>query len=163
MWVAATTHDYGIKFYPYIGKDASCDNKLGLGGSVVMSLSSKLPSVHDSNYHRPIDNFFTSPRLLRELKMKKMAGAGTVRVNRTEKVPLNAVEEMKTKSRGSHVAAVDAKSNVTPAQWKDNKVVTVASIQHCMDNNQYGKLSVTSKTKMGGYILINQVAELLIN
>ena len=35
LWVAATTNGYGIHFYPYVGKDASYNNKLELGGSVV--------------------------------------------------------------------------------------------------------------------------------
>lgn len=75
MCVAAITHGNGIQFYS-CRKDASYDNKVGLGGSVVISLSSKLSLVHDCNYHLVMDNFFTSPRLLRELKMKGMAGTG---------------------------------------------------------------------------------------
>lgn len=31
LWVAATTHDYGIQFCSYAGNDSSYDNKLGLG------------------------------------------------------------------------------------------------------------------------------------
>ena len=112
VWVAATTNGYGIQFYAYVWKDASYENKLGLGGSVVMSLSLKLPSVHASNYHLVMDNFFTSAKLLRELKMKDMAGTGTVRVNRTEKTQLKAVEEMKKLPIGSHDVVVDAKSNI---------------------------------------------------
>ena len=67
-------------------------------------------------------NFFTRPRLLREMNMQGMTGTGTVRANRTEKTPLKVVEEMKKVLRGSHDVAVDAKSNVTLVQWKDNKV-----------------------------------------
>ena len=72
LWVAATTRGFDIQFYPYAGKDATYDdNKLGLGSSVVMSLSSKLSSADDANYHLVIDKCFTSPRLLREkMKMK---------------------------------------------------------------------------------------------
>ena len=89
--IAATTYGYGTQFCPYVGKDTSYDNKLGLGGSIVMSLSSKLPSVHNSNQHLVMSNIFTSPRLLKEQHMKRMAGTGAVWVNRTEKTPLKAV------------------------------------------------------------------------
>ena len=44
---------------------------------------------------RILDNFFTSPTLLRILKESGIAATGTVRANRTEKVPLQAVDDMK--------------------------------------------------------------------
>ena len=72
LWVAAITRGFDIQFYLYAGRDGTCgDNKLGLGSSVVMSLSSKLSSADDANYHLVMDKFFTSPTLLREkMKMK---------------------------------------------------------------------------------------------
>ena len=45
LWVAATPLGYGIKFYPYAGKDDNYNKDTGLGGSVVMTLISKLPAV----------------------------------------------------------------------------------------------------------------------
>ena len=88
LWVAATPLGYAIQFYPYAGKDANYDKDLGLGGSVVMSLVSKFPSIPTSSYHVVMDNFFTSPSLLRLLKSKGIAATGTVRSNRTENSPL---------------------------------------------------------------------------
>lgn len=78
LWIAATTYGYGIQFCPYVGKDTNYDNKLGLGGSIVMSLSSKSPSAHDSNQHLVMSNIFTGPRLLKEQHMKRMADTGAV-------------------------------------------------------------------------------------
>ena len=78
LWIAATTCGYGIQFCPDVGKDTSYDNTLGLGGSMVMSLSSKSPSAHDSNQHLVMSNIFTGPRLLKEQHMKRMADTGAV-------------------------------------------------------------------------------------
>ena len=99
IWVAATPLGYGIQFYPYAGKDGNCNKDIGLRGSVVLTLMSKLPTVPDSHYHDVIDNFFTSPSLLRVLKESGIAATGTVWENRTKKVPLPAVDNMKKHAR----------------------------------------------------------------
>ena len=77
---------------------------------------------------RILDNFFTSPTLLRILKESGIAATGTVRANRTEKVPLQAVDNTKKQARGISDVVNGKKSNVILVCWKDNKVVTVASI-----------------------------------
>ena len=74
-----------------------------------------------------MDNFFTSPSLLSLLKGNSMTATGTVRANRTENAPLQAVDDMKKGVRGNSDVVNDNKSNVTLVRWKDNKVVTVAS------------------------------------
>ena len=56
-----------------------------------------------------------------------MAATGTVRANRTENAPLQAVDDMKKEARGNSDAVNDNKSNVTLVRWKDNNLVTVAS------------------------------------
>ena len=126
LWVAATSLGYTIEFYPYAGKDDNYNKDICLGGSFVMTLMSKLPTVPNSNYHVVMDNFFTNPNLLRLLKGNGMAATGTVRANRTENAPLQAVDDMKKEARGSSDVVNGNKSNVTLVRWKDNKVVTVA-------------------------------------
>ena len=101
LWVAATPLGYAIQFYPYAGRDDNYNKDIGLGGSVVTTLMSKLPTVPNWNYHVVMDNFFTSPSLLRLLKGNGMAATGTVRANRTENAPLQAVGDMKKEARGS--------------------------------------------------------------
>ena len=49
LWVAATPLGYAIQFYPYAGKDDNYNKDIGLGGSVLMTLMSKLPTVPISN------------------------------------------------------------------------------------------------------------------
>ena len=74
-----------------------------------------------------MDNFFTSPGLLRLLKSKGIAATGIVTSNRTENSPLISVEEMKKTPRVTCDVVNDRKSNVILDRWKDNKVVTAAS------------------------------------
>ena len=103
--------------------DDNYNKDIGLGGSDIMTLMSQLLTVPNSNYHVVMDNFFTSPSLLRLLKRNGMAATGTVRANRTENATLQAVDDMKKKARGSSDVVNDNKSNVTLVCWKDNKVV----------------------------------------
>ena len=87
LCVAATPLGYAIQFYPYAGKDDNYNKDIGLGGSVVITLMSKLPTVPNSNYHVVMDNFFTSLSLSRLLKGNGVVATGTVRANRTENAP----------------------------------------------------------------------------
>ena len=103
LWVAATPLGYGMQFYPNAGKDDNYNKDIGLGGSVVMSLMSKLPTVPDSHYHAVMGNFFTSPSLLRVLKESDIAATGTVRANRIEKAPLQAVDVWKNRQEESQM------------------------------------------------------------
>ena len=155
LWVAATPLGYAIQFYLYAGKDDNYNKDIGLGSSVVMTLMSKLPTVPNSNYHLVMDKFFTSPSLLRLLKGNGMAAAGTVRANRTENTPLQGVDDMKEKTRGSSDVVNDNKSNVTLVRWKDNKVVTVASTLYGKEPMK--RYVVTSKTKAAESRLINPI------
>ena len=65
-----------------------------------MILMSKLPTVPNSHYHAVMDNFFKSPSLLQVLKESGIAATGTVQANRTEKAPLQAVDDMNKQARG---------------------------------------------------------------
>ena len=84
MWVAATCQGYCIQFMPYLGAGSDGDPVLGLGGSVVDKLVSYLPDQDGSKYHLVMDNFFTSVKLLKHLKMKYVFATGTIRANRTK-------------------------------------------------------------------------------
>ena len=153
LWVAATPLGYAIQFYPYDGKDDNYNKDIGLGGSVVMTLMSKLPTVPNLNYHVVMDNFFTSPSLLRLLKRNGMAAAGTVRASRTENAPLQAVDDMKKKARRRSDVVNGNKSNVTLVCWKDNKVVTVASTLYGKEPMKRARRYINDK---GGRVEIDQ-------
>ena len=115
---------------------------------------SKLPTVPNSNHHVVMDNFFTSPSLLRLLKGNGVAATSTVRANRTEKALLQAVDDMKKEATGSSDVANDNKSNVTLVRWKDNKVVTVASTLYGKEPMKRACRYITDK---GGRVEIDQL------
>ena len=74
-----------------------------------------------------MDNFFTSPNLLRILKAKGIAATGTVGINRVESARLRPIKKMEKLERGASDVATDKNRNLTLVRWRGNKVVTVAS------------------------------------
>ena len=74
-----------------------------------------------------MDNFFTSPELLRYLSSKGIAATGTVRANRMENAPLQDIAKMAKEKRGTSDVVTDVSSNVTAVRWKDNKIVNALS------------------------------------
>ncbi|XP_036340519.1 piggyBac transposable element-derived protein 3-like [Rhagoletis pomonella] len=126
VWCMATRLGYLIQAEHYQGASAGNTNPdLGVGGSVVTNLVSKLPDGF--KVHVYMDNFLTSLRLLTALKQSGHQGTGTIRANRVEKAPLESLQSMKSKSRGSYHQITDEKSYITLIRYNDNNVVTVAS------------------------------------
>ena len=87
-----------IQFRPYADKDSILHEyeniRLGLGASVVVKLVSKLPVMQTFNYHIIMDNYFTSPTLLRHLSAMGLAAKETMRANRMEIAPLQDMVKM---------------------------------------------------------------------
>ena len=54
-------------------------------------------------------------------------GTGTIRLNRTEKAPLQEAASMKKQARGSFEQKTDKDAGVTLVKWHDNSIVTMAS------------------------------------
>ena len=80
MWVRADSHNgYFSQFEVYQGKGSNTTPELGLGGSVVKTLTRPLVGKH---HHIFMDNFFTSPALFRDLLQDGIYACGTVRSNR---------------------------------------------------------------------------------
>ena len=75
-----------------------------------------------------MDNFFTSPNLVHIPKAKGIPATGTARINCVENAPLRPIKEMEKLERVVPDVVTDTNSNLTLARWKDNKVVTAASI-----------------------------------
>ena len=126
---------YCIQFWPYTGKDSILQGYenigLGLETSVVANLVSKLPMMQTSDYHIALDNYFTSPALLRHLSAMEVAATGTMWANQMENAPLwNMVKTNKEKC-GSSDVVTDVSSNMTAVCWRDNKVVNAISTFTC--------------------------------
>lgn len=127
LWSAATPGGYLIYFIPYQGSKAAAlpdQEKLGLGASVVMCLTSHLPKAFKF-YSLYFDNFFTGLPLLDKLTELGHRGTGTIRENRTEKCPLETSKEMKKKPRGA--ISMRTAKDISVVRWHDNNIVTLAS------------------------------------
>lgn len=80
VWVRADSHNgYFSEFEVYQGKGSNTSPELGLGGSVVKTLTRPLVGKH---HHIYMDNFFTSPALFLDLLGDGIYACGTVRSNR---------------------------------------------------------------------------------
>lgn len=126
IWILATRLGYAVQGEPYQGKGTGSTNpEIGVGGSVVLDLIAELPQ--DRKYSLFFDNFFTSFRLLEELKKRGIDGTGTVRKDRVEKAPLVDPKVLQKKARGSYQQVTDKVTNVTLVRYNDNSVFTIAS------------------------------------
>lgn len=129
-WVLATRLGYCVYTDLYCGRDQSFDQEVGLGGSVVLKLTSKLsekyPAVKFSIY---ADNFFVCPKLLSKLKSNGFLLTGTVKNDRTEHCPLEEKSSFKKKARGTFDSRVDKTENIVAVRWNDNAVVTLLSTE----------------------------------
>ena len=162
---------YCIQFWPYTGKDSILQGYenigLGLETSVVANLVSKLPMMQTSDYHIALDNYFTSPALLRHLSAMEVAATGTMWANQMENAPLwNMVKTNKEKC-GSSDVVTDVSSNMTAVCWKDNKVVNAIStftgkqpIQQGIKTARFyiSKISADIKTDVKQQEIIEMVA-----
>ena len=112
-------------FNVYTGKASTYDKKFGLGGSVVLNFMEHLKDRTD--VHIYFDNFFTSYKLLVELKRRSFNATGTVRVNRTSKCPLLPKKPMINKPRGFFETFKDEETGIHCVQWRDTKPVALLS------------------------------------
>ena len=92
-----------------------------------------------SNYHSVMDNYFTSPTLLRHFSAMGVAATRTVRTNRIENAPLRDMVKMDKEKRGSSDMVSDVSSNITAVSWKDNKVLNAISTFTCKQQIQQVK------------------------
>ena len=94
----ATPLCFCIRFRPCGGKDIIFQKYagigLGLSASDAAHLVNTSPNNGGSNYHIVMDNFFSSPELLRHLSSKQIAATGTVRANWIENAPLQDLGKM---------------------------------------------------------------------
>ncbi|XP_042142200.1 piggyBac transposable element-derived protein 3-like [Ixodes scapularis] len=109
----------------YEGKGTASDNGFGISGDIVIDLAKTLPQ--HVNHKLFFDNWFTSLRLVDELKTKGFHCIGTVRADRTEKCPLSSDAALKAQGRGSVDFRMDEKTENEVIKWFDNNCVTLVS------------------------------------
>lgn len=124
IWsLADSANGYLIKFSVYQGKDESRPKSLTLGEHVVLSLIENSVVPGTQVY---FDNYFTSTKLLENLREKGIYSCGTFRSDRK-----NLPNIMKTNNkleRGEHVWR--SKGSVSAIQWRDTKNVHIMTNFH---------------------------------
>lgn len=99
----------------------------GASSNVVVRLTRTV--VEDVGHQVYFDNYFTSLKLMCELKKRGIYGIGTVRLNRVTGLPTLTEKEMKKTGRGTvkeFVTTVDG-TQISCVRWYDNKVVSLLS------------------------------------
>ena len=117
-------HDFEL--YQGKGTGISVNHKhLGLGGSIVMRLSTILP--HHKNFKLFFDNYFTSMGLIRELKGNGILALGVVKSNRMDGCVLKTEKELRKDGRGANDCRVSREGDISVVRWLDNGVVNLSS------------------------------------
>lgn len=136
LWCICTPLGYLLSVEPYQGKygvNIADKNKLGLGGSVVTEMVTRMKAKLQYCFHVFFDNFFSSLKLVRTISTMGVKCTGTVRDNRIENCPILTQKQMKNKARGFYDYRVDAESEILVCRWKDNSTVTVVSNAHGLE------------------------------
>lgn len=132
FWTGTTKYGYIEWFEPYQGSTTNVSEKFksfGLGPSVILEFAHRLQEKHaDANFHLYFDNFFTTLKLLEELRLLGFKATGTIRENRLGKeCPVSHSSMLKKKSRGTFEYVTSEDNSIMLCKWHDNNVVTVAS------------------------------------
>ncbi|KAK3873841.1 hypothetical protein Pcinc_021172 [Petrolisthes cinctipes] len=133
-WVAADPNSYAIYISIYQGRggDKTKSNvNYGLGGTVVLEILDKLQVIHPTKkFSLYFDNFFTSIKLIDEIKNMGHDVTGTVRKHTVEKCPFSNPKTFGKSPRGSEEHFCDTSSQIVVVRWNDNGIVTIASSEH---------------------------------
>ncbi len=133
LWVLAdSSNGYTVDFNVYIGKSQHEEPSThGLGYDVVMKL---VNPYLGQGYHVFFDNFFTSPKLVQDLFLKKTPSTGTCRVKR-EGFPMSMRHvKVWAKKLPRGTMRWIRESDLLILQWIDNKPVSlVTSIDSAND------------------------------
>ncbi|XP_045109694.1 piggyBac transposable element-derived protein 3-like [Portunus trituberculatus] len=150
-WVAADPNGYVFDISVYQGKDGAKDKanaSYGLGGKVVLDvldvIVKRYPTKKLSLY---FDNFFTSLKLVEEIKSMGHDATGTLRKNRIEKCPFTNPAKFMKLPRGTEEHFCDAESGIIAARWQDNGIVTIASSEYGVSPLVKAERYVTSQKK----------------
>ncbi len=123
--LADSSNGYTVDFAVYTGK-SQFSTGIGLAYDSVMSLIK--PAFLGSGFHLFVDNFYTSPKLFKDLFQMNIGACGTYRENRREcpKTKNNALT--KKDARGSiRWIRTDP---VVYVKWLDTREVSVCSTIH---------------------------------
>ena len=122
VWMLADKSGYCVKFDLYTGKTDKVTTNLG--EKVVNYLTAELDG---KNYHIYFDNYFTSVKLMENLKERQINACGVV--NRTRKYLPPAFSSSKKNKRGDYESFM-SNTGVAAVKWADNRNVHILSNFH---------------------------------
>lgn len=132
VWAICTADGCGVWFEPYCGRHTLIqDDGFGQGPNVVLDLVQKVGLLPGSEVF--FDNLFTSFPLLEKLSEMGLAGTGTVRQNRLNKIPIITRKVMDKKSVERGFSKAIYKEDLVLVAWKDNRGVFMASNKYSAD------------------------------
>lgn len=135
VWSLCTADGSGVWFEPYCGRDTLIeDHGLGQGPNVVLTLVEKAQLRPGTEVF--FDNLFTSFPLLEKLSEKQIAGTGTVRQNRLNRVNIIGKKDMEKKTVARGTSHLMFRRDQVLVAWKDNKAVYAASNKHAGASNK---------------------------
>ena len=121
---------YPYFIIPYAGaKGVQGTSGKDLTARVVLQLIASLPT--DLSYNLAFDNWYSSQKCLDILTSLNIPSVGTVREDRIGSCPLLPKAELKKKTRGEWVCAIDLNLGLKVIKWHDNSVVSM--ISNCLD------------------------------
>nr|XP_023018967.1 piggyBac transposable element-derived protein 3-like [Leptinotarsa decemlineata] len=122
-WALCSNTGYMVSFDIYTGKSTN-EKQFGSEGDVISLVNSAgIPS--NKGFKLYFDNYFTSITLLTHLAGNNICATGTIRANRMEGCPFPDKGFWNKSERGTYKFLSNGKLSLT--QWKDNKVVTMAT------------------------------------
>ena len=134
VWTMAESNTgYVVNFQIYTGRELNRP-EFGLSHRVVMDMCRMLQGTQAAVY---FDNFFSSVRLMKDLKHLNIQACGTVRANR-KGLPEQIIPKKGRPALRRHDSKLAQKDELAFAHWQDTKAVCVLSNFH--DPMEMGKV-----------------------
>ncbi len=145
LWVLADSNNaYTVDFNIYIGKDAAEEtSEHGLGYDVVMKL---MEPYLGQGYHLYLDNFYTSPDLVKDLFLHGTPSTGTVKPSRKGFPDCLKDTKVWTRKRKQGDVCWIRHSPVLALQWMDSKPVSILTTLYSAN----AKVSCKRRSKVRG-------------
>ena len=128
VWKMCDSSGYLYNFDVYQGKQEPRQNydDPTIGEKVVYHLLQRIEEKPPTPIHLFVDNFFTSLRMLVELKARHIYATGTIRKTRVG-MPREKIDATKRKPQGYTSSLLMDKTNILLTTWVDTKLLIVAS------------------------------------
>lgn len=126
QYLKSKPHKGGYKVFTRASSSGTAeDHGFSISGDIVCDLLKDLPA--HQNYKVFFDSWFTSLRLVEDLKTKGILAVGTVRADRTEECPLALDTVLKDLGRGSADFLMDGATGTEVIKWLDNSSALLIS------------------------------------